>query len=165
MTPTEAHPLEATFREQGSQLLGFCSRLLGDRRAAEDITQEVFLQAHQAGRADPAWLFVCARSRCIDHLRRRGLWARVRERLGQDSWREQEREAGFEEGLVNRDLGWRVLRRLSVKARSLLLLQAYAGLSYQELAEVFQTSPSSIAVMLHRARAQAAQALQKEKSR
>jgi RNA polymerase sigma-70 factor (ECF subfamily) len=161
MMSTEARLLEASFREQVPRLLGFCSRLIGDRQAAEDITQEVFLQAHQAGQSDPSWLFVCARSRCIDYLRRRGLWTRLCERLLRPSLA----LASFEDGLVDLDLGWRVLSRLSVKARSLLLLQAYARLSYQELAEAFETSVSSIAVMLHRARAQAARAIGEEESR
>ena len=53
-------------------------RVLGDRAAAEDVQQQVFLEVWQrAERYDPArgglltWMLQIARSRAIDHLRRR----------------------------------------------------------------------------------------------
>ena len=54
------------------------SACCGDRAAAEDVQQQVFLEAWQrAERYDPerggllGWLLTIARSRAIDHLRRR----------------------------------------------------------------------------------------------
>jgi RNA polymerase sigma-70 factor (ECF subfamily) len=62
----------------GRSTFGFLVRVLGDRGAAEDVQQQVFLEAWQRGpgydphRASPAtWLMTIARSRAIDHLRRR----------------------------------------------------------------------------------------------
>ncbi|RKQ91617.1 RNA polymerase sigma-70 factor (ECF subfamily) [Solirubrobacter pauli] len=62
----------------GRTTFGFLLRLLGDRAAAEDVQQQVFLEAWQRGdRYDPArgnllaWLLTIARSRAVDHLRRR----------------------------------------------------------------------------------------------
>ena len=62
----------------GGATFGFLVRVLGDRSAAEDVQQQVFLEAWQRGeRYDPArggvrtWLFTIARSRALDHLRRR----------------------------------------------------------------------------------------------
>jgi len=62
----------------GRATFGFLVRALGDRDAAEDVQQQVFLEAWQRGpgydphRASPAtWLMTIARSRAIDHLRRR----------------------------------------------------------------------------------------------
>ena len=53
-------------------------RLLGDRAAAEDVQQQVFTEVwRRAGDYDPrragllTWLLTIARSRAIDHLRRR----------------------------------------------------------------------------------------------
>lgn len=62
----------------GRTTFGFLLRLLNDRAAAEDVQQQVFLEAWQRGdRYDPArgtllaWLLTIARGRAIDHLRRR----------------------------------------------------------------------------------------------
>ncbi len=62
----------------GRTTFGFLLRLLADRAAAEDVQQQVFLEAWQHGdRYDPArgnllaWLLTIARSRAIDHIRRR----------------------------------------------------------------------------------------------
>jgi RNA polymerase sigma-70 factor (ECF subfamily) len=61
----------------GRTTFGLLLRMLGDRAAAEDVQQQVFLEAWQrAERYDPkrgtlaAWLLTIARTRAIDHLRR-----------------------------------------------------------------------------------------------
>lgn len=61
-------------------LLRFIHRLVRDAHLAEDIGQEVFLDAYKAlPRFDPdrgtpfaAWLFILARNRCVSALRKRG---------------------------------------------------------------------------------------------
>jgi len=62
----------------GRATFGFLLRTLDDRGAAEDVQQQVFLEAWQRGadydprRAAPGtWLMMIARSRAIDHQRRR----------------------------------------------------------------------------------------------
>lgn len=62
----------------GRATFGFLLRALDDRGAAEDVQQQVFLEAWQRGpdydprRAAPGtWLMTIARSRAIDHMRRR----------------------------------------------------------------------------------------------
>ena len=64
--------------ECGSTVLGFLVRQLRDRASAEDVFQQVFLEAWQRGPTyDPdrgaplTWIMTIARSRAIDHLRRR----------------------------------------------------------------------------------------------
>lgn len=148
--------IERQVREHEARLQSFCYRLVGDREVARDITQHVFLQALEAGKSDPAWLFVCARSRAIDHLRRRSLWRKFVESLPYDT----SSSSSFEKAWAERDLGWSVMRQLPEKQRSLLLLRAYADLDYEQLAKIFDTTPQSIGVMLHRARKRAAQILE-----
>jgi len=62
----------------GRTVMGFLVRTLGDRGAAEDVFQQVFLEAWQRGGAyDPeraaplTWVMAITRSRAIDQLRRR----------------------------------------------------------------------------------------------
>jgi RNA polymerase sigma-70 factor (ECF subfamily) len=70
--------LRALYDLHGQAVFGLLVRILGDRASAEDVQQQVFLEAWQrAERYDPArgglltWLLTIARSRAIDHLRRR----------------------------------------------------------------------------------------------
>ncbi|WP_037501831.1 RNA polymerase sigma factor [Solirubrobacter soli] len=70
--------LRELYDVHGRATFGFLVRVLGERTAAEDVQQQVFLEAWQRGeRYDPerggllTWLLQIARSRAIDHLRRR----------------------------------------------------------------------------------------------
>ena len=66
-------------RKYHRDILGFIHRIVRDAHLAEDIGQEVFLDAYKSlARFDPkrgtpfgAWLCVLARNRCIDALRAR----------------------------------------------------------------------------------------------
>ncbi|HEY2056330.1 MAG TPA: sigma-70 family RNA polymerase sigma factor, partial [Solirubrobacterales bacterium] len=61
-------------RYQG-RLLGFCRQMLGSTEDAEDVLQEVFVNAYRAMLADEReinlrpWLYRIARNRCLNHLR------------------------------------------------------------------------------------------------
>lgn len=74
---TEAYAV--LVRKHHRDLLAFIHRLVRDRHLAEDIGQEVFLDAFKAlPRFDPsrgtpfrAWLFILARNRCVSELRGR----------------------------------------------------------------------------------------------
>ena len=70
--------LRALYDLHGRATFGFLVRVLGDRAAAEDVQQQVFLEVWQrAERYDPerggllTWILQIARSRAIDQLRRR----------------------------------------------------------------------------------------------
>lgn len=69
---------KALYERFGPSVLGFLGQTLGDRVVAEDVLQEVFLDVWRRGKQfDPTrgglsgWVFTIARSRAIDHLRRR----------------------------------------------------------------------------------------------
>ena len=62
----------------GRTVMGFLVRALRDRASAEDVFQQVFLEAwhrgpaYDPGRASPlTWVMSIARSRAIDQLRKR----------------------------------------------------------------------------------------------
>jgi RNA polymerase sigma-70 factor, ECF subfamily len=64
----------ALMKAHGDEILGFCLRMVGDRALAEDIRQQVFLEAFRdldGGHSSPrAWLFGIARNRCLDVIRK-----------------------------------------------------------------------------------------------
>lgn len=70
--------VDRLYAEYGSSTFGFLVSMLGDRHTAEDVQQQVFLEAWQkADSFDPTrgsllnWLLMIARSRAIDHMRKR----------------------------------------------------------------------------------------------
>jgi RNA polymerase sigma-70 factor (ECF subfamily) len=70
--------VRALYAEYGPGALALLRDTIRDRGAAEDVYQQVLLEAWQRGRSfDPeraslrTWLATIARSRAIDHLRRR----------------------------------------------------------------------------------------------
>jgi RNA polymerase sigma-70 factor (ECF subfamily) len=70
--------LREVYDEFGGAVFGFLTQMLDDPATAEDVHQQVFLEVWQRARAyDPGrarlltWILVIARSRAIDHLRRR----------------------------------------------------------------------------------------------
>jgi RNA polymerase sigma-70 factor (ECF subfamily) len=74
----ERAALAGLYERHAAATFGFLLGALHDRDAAEDVQQQVFLEAWQRGpsydptRASPlTWLMMIARSRAIDHLRRR----------------------------------------------------------------------------------------------
>src|SRR5215203_821056 len=69
--------MRSLYRIYGGELYGFTLNALGDRGAAEEIVQEVFLRAwRHAGQYDPAragvrtWLYQITRHAIIDARRR-----------------------------------------------------------------------------------------------
>lgn len=152
--------IERVFCENRERLFGFCFRMLGHREQAEDVVQDVFLKACESGKEEPRWLFACARNRCLDLIRRRGVIHKVMDTLKRSvSW-----IPGFELEVALRDQQMRVLAELSPKMRSLLLMRVYLGLNYQELAQEFDTTPEAIGVMLSRARSRLRKTLSQEES-
>jgi len=79
--------LEKLYELTSSKLFGVCLRICGDRSAAEDVLQEVYIKVwhradqYQAGTYSPiSWLAVIARNASIDWLRKNG-----RENLDDDA--------------------------------------------------------------------------------
>jgi RNA polymerase sigma-70 factor (ECF subfamily) len=74
----EERALKQIEKEYSGLLRGYLQQVLGDRATAEDVLQQVMLEVWQRGKSfDPSrasvstWVMMIARSRAIDHLRRR----------------------------------------------------------------------------------------------
>lgn len=146
------------YKEHRASLMTFCWRMVGNREVAEDIVQDVYLKSIEQNKPEICWLFTCARNICIDHLRRQGRWRKSAQRLRRAlSW-----IPGFETQWLENDTGFRILRDLSPKSRSLLLLKIHGGFNYQELAEIFDTTPETVGVLLSRARKKAREQWKRE---
>ncbi len=142
-------------RYQG-RLLGFCRQMLRSNEDAEDVLQEVFVNAFKAMVADNReinlrpWLYRIARNRCLNHLRKPT--ADSRESMDMVPAVEQ---ASTAETVHNREEFRQLLTdvsKLPETQRSALLLREMDGLSYEEIAETMDTTVPSVKSLLVRAR-------------
>ena len=130
--------MRALYRLYGGELYGFSLNALGDRGAAEEIVQEVFLRAwRHAGQYDPAragvrtWLYQITRHAIIDARRR----AAVRPALSPHEPKGEPEAAGTLEQAM---LGWQVaaaLERLTPEHRQMIRMAQFRGLTMREIAE------------------------------
>lgn len=151
-TPEAGVFSEARFEELHGEtfpiLWSFARRICGDEDEAQDVCQKAYLAVWRhwiAGklREEPRrLLFRAAKRAAIDVIRARQRRARLARTLPSAN------EAAEWLGVDLRD----ALRTLKPEDRALVLLQATAGLSYEELAAVERTSVGSIRSRLYRAR-------------
>jgi RNA polymerase sigma-70 factor (ECF subfamily) len=148
------------------RLIAVCQRLLGDREAARDAAQEVFLKAfRKAGDFEPraqvsTWLYRIAVNHCLNLLRRRRL-ARFLP-WGGDAGGEEDApafdppdEAADPETALAARLRWqrvrRAIDRLPPGQRAVLVLVRFEGLAYKEAAEALGISLGAVESRLMRA--------------
>jgi RNA polymerase sigma factor (sigma-70 family) len=150
-------------RYQG-RLLGFCRQMLGSTEDAEDVLQEVFVNAYRAMLADSReinlrpWLYRIARNRCLNHLRKPT--ADAQESMDAVPLVEA---ASTAEKVHNREEFRQLLTdvgKLPETQRTALMLREMDAMSYEEIAQAMETSVPSIKSLLVRARISLAEASQ-----
>jgi RNA polymerase sigma-70 factor (ECF subfamily) len=122
--------------------------LLGDPHEAEEIAQDVFVQAFGAlERYDPAWAALATWLRAITLNRCRN--ARRRRQLVQVPWEAVAQHAALSvDPAPDADLRqtiWAGLDRLSEKQRGALVLRYFEGLTFAEMAAVLECPPGTAA--------------------
>jgi RNA polymerase sigma-70 factor, ECF subfamily len=147
----EDQELGDLYRRFGGLIYRRCLRLLGDKAAAQDATQEVFvrLMRHSA-RLDPAggylrWIYKVATNYCLNVLRDEApLEIRDPARLP-DSGLE-----GPAAAFPDRALGAQVLRRFDEETRSVAVLSLVDGMTQDEVADILGLSRKTVGRKLRR---------------
>lgn len=143
-------------------LVGFLTRLSGDRTTAEDLAQETFLRVFQScGRYRPegrftTWLYTIAYRLFIDARR---AWSSSRTDGIDGNERPLEDRSAItpETAAIERDLSTRVHREMAALPelyRTVLILRSQRELSYAEIAEVIGCSEGAARVRMHKGMAQ-----------
>ncbi|MBK5232844.1 MAG: sigma-70 family RNA polymerase sigma factor, partial [Thermoleophilia bacterium] len=147
-----------------ARLLGFCRQMIGSTEDAEDVLQEVFVNAYKAMIADNReinlrpWLYRIARNRSLNHLRKPK--ADAQESMDMVPMTV---EGGTAEKVHNREEFRQLLNdvtKLPETQRAALLLREIDALSYEEIAEAMDTTVPSVKSLLVRARISLAEASQ-----
>jgi RNA polymerase sigma-70 factor, ECF subfamily len=152
--------LTAAFREEWGQVVALIIGMTGDWDLAEDCAQESFAMAAERWPRDGvpgrpgAWLSRVARNRAIDRLRRDAVGAaKLRElaRLAQDGDDEPADDGGIPDDRL-RLIFTCCHPALSLEAQVALTLRTLTGLTTDEIARAFLTSPATMAKRLVRAK-------------
>ena len=147
-----------------ARLLGFCRQMIGSTEDAEDVLQEVFVNAYKAMIADNReinlrpWLYRIARNRSLNHLRKPKAVAQESMDLVP-----MVDAASTHEKVHNREEFRQLLKdvtKLPETQRAALLLREIDALSYEEIAEAMDTTVPSVKSLLVRARISLAEATQ-----
>ncbi len=158
---------EALFERHKRGVLSYLWRRCGDRAAAEDLLQEVFLGAWRTREGyEPVakfttWLYTMARNACANQLVRASRErARIR-RVG-ETWRPSRVGDEPHQRLQAEETGRAIeaaLGGLPERQREVLLLREVAGLAYDEIVDVTGWPMGTVKTELHRARRRLAELL------
>ncbi|MCK6579303.1 MAG: sigma-70 family RNA polymerase sigma factor [Anaerolineae bacterium] len=153
-------------------VFNLCYRILSDRVEAEDAAQEAFLRAYlNLSRYDPSrsfktWLLTIASNHCIDRLRRRRMkLMSIDDPMPSLTLSSDEPEP--EQASITREQSeaiQRLLDKLPADYRAAIVLRYWYDYSYNEIADMLETSESAIKSRLFRARQMLAELIEDPKS-
>lgn len=162
----------ALFERHSRAMVAFCHHFVRDAARAEELAQDVFVKLYRAAdRYRPTarfktFLYRIASNHCLNELRRGEYAARAAEPRPGEGPADPDAlastaptpEASAEGAALEHAVG-ALLERLPEKQRAALVLCRLEGMSYEEIADVLQTSVSAVKSLVHRATVSAAAAL------
>ena len=139
-------------------------REIGDFHAAQEITQDTFIQAFKSlstlrdSNRFLGWLYVIAKRQCIEWLRRKPITMQSLETMPKAELEqlfytqyleEKQTQASTDE---LREVVERLLRKLPETERSVMILHYFRGLTCEEVGERLDVSLNTVKSRLYRAR-------------
>lgn len=147
-------------RAHGDAVFGFCVRLVRARALADDLAQQVFLEAYRdldrfEERSSPrAWLLGIARHRCLDALRAQQGRSKLIESDEQAVLDFEDPGPGPIDHVDRARLAAALeacLSRLSPDVRATVLLRFQTGCTYEELAAALAATADTLQMRVARA--------------
>ena len=155
----DAGAFEELYRQHARRLFNLVVRMIGSMDEAEDLLQEVFLQAHRklsGFRGDSAlgtWLYRLTINHCLDHLRgRQAKISRATESLDDEHAEEPVAPAPSMPAAVSRLDLERAINMLPEGARAAFLLHDVDGFEHREIAQILGISEGTSKSQVHKAR-------------
>ena len=147
--------LATLFERHHARLYRYSLRMTGNRAAAEDLVQDVFMKMlkYKTTFKDDSefvpWMFGIGRNACLAHLRKT---ADDRFANGDVDCANRLDDATVEPGHDGQDeLVRRALQRLPADRREVLVLSRYEYKTYDEIAKTLECSVGAVKVRAHRA--------------
>jgi RNA polymerase sigma-70 factor (ECF subfamily) len=150
---------ETLYDRYHKRLFHFILRFVSERALAEDILQETFLRllkGKKRFRKDSrfsTYLFTIARNLCLDTLKS---WERKHVFINQENYIERttDKSKGPDKILEETEMGRIVqsaIQSLPPDQTEVLILSKYIGLSYDEIAQILESTPVAIKQKAYRA--------------
>ena len=137
-------------------LLQYARRITGDREQARDVVQETFVKFQRNGALrhedEPAtWLFTVCRNGALNVCRKERRMMYVDEEVLEA--RENEQPMPFEQLQQKEATGFllQIVGTLPPRQQEVIQLKFQNDLSYQQMAEILQTTTNNVGVLLHTA--------------
>ncbi len=159
----ETDPFAELVLRYSAAVYAFCLRMTGCAEDAEDLTQEVFLQLLRAlpeARTDlplRPWIFVIARNKCLDHLKRRRPLPFTRLSASETGALDVPDAALSPEERVERDglqeAVQRAIAALPERYRAVVALRYTTDLTFGEIGQVLGLPENTVKTHFQRAKA------------
>ena len=155
----DADAFEELYRQHARRLFSLVVRTVGSADEAEDLLQEVFLQAHRklAGfRGESTlgtWLYRLTMNHCLDHLRgRQAKMSRATDSLDDEEAAEPMAPAPAVPAAINRMDLEKAIASLPPGSRAAFLLHDVEGFEHREIAGILGVSEGTSKSQVHKAR-------------
>jgi len=155
----DADAFEELYRQHARRLFSLVMRMVGSAEDAEDLVQEVFLQAHRklAGfRGESTlgtWLYRLTMNHCLDHLRgRQAKMSRATGSLDDEDAIEPVAPAPMVPQAISRLDLERAIDALPPGSRAAFLLHDVEGFEHREIADILGISEGTSKSQVHKAR-------------
>jgi RNA polymerase sigma-70 factor (ECF subfamily) len=166
---TEQAPVADLYRAEFGRVLATVLHGIRDFQLAEEAVQDAFAIALERWPRDGqpasprAWLVATARHKAIDALRRAGRWRAIRDELGQTEESHYELAPLDAADAAIPDERLRLIftcchPALALEAQVALALRTLCGLTTEEIARAFLTTPATLGQRLVRAKRKIAEA-------
>lgn len=137
-------------------LLQYAQRITGDREQARDVVQETFVKFQRNGALrredEPAtWLFTVCRNAALNVCRKERRMMYVGEEIIEG--RESDQPMPFDRLEQKEAAGFllRIVGSLPLRQQEVIQLKFQNDLSYQQIADIMQTTANNVGVLIHTA--------------
>ena len=137
-------------------LLQYARRITGDREQARDVVQETFVKFQRNGATrleggQATWLFTVCRNAALNVCRKERRMLYVEEQV--IDAHESEQTMPFDHLEKEEAVGFllRIVATLPLRQQEVIQLKFQNDLSYEQIAEIMQTTANNVGVLLHTA--------------
>jgi len=174
------YSFEEIYERFGGKILNLVFHMTGDKEAARDLTQEIFIKVYEnldkfRGQSHIyTWIYRIALNHVTNYLKnqKRMRWKSflnidlidvLKGRIPESN-RTFAEESGAQAKLEKKErekIVWKLILQLPVQQRVSLILHRYEGYSYQEIADLLNISINAVESRIYRAKQKLAKKLEK----